>query len=245
MSLVKSLTSPLAVSLLSDGNGNNYSEVLPAGVELVLHYPLKSDLVDAVSEDVGVFSRASTSSVTDWRGNTVNYAVDEAAFTQISMGFGFGSADDDLSVNWPTSLVNDFCIYFKAINWSNLGNPSTAAVLQNRESGNNQFIVRNSGTGSDTVAFFQTVGGVVDNVFADVSSSTFDCLIIKDSTNGVTIITPDDEGNNPAMTDDAITQPTTQVGSNVNMTVPYNGYMADVKLFSGTSLTLNQARKAV
>jgi len=70
MSLVKSLTSPLAVSLLSDGNGNNYSEVLPSGVELVLHYPLKSDLVDAVSSDVGVFSRASTSSVTDWRGNT-------------------------------------------------------------------------------------------------------------------------------------------------------------------------------
>jgi len=141
--------------------------------------------------------------------------------------------------------VNDFSIYGNIKGWSQVGTMVSQAVLQNKESSSNQWLLRNSATGSQTIGFYQTIGGSIQNVFANTGGEDFDFLIKKSSTDGVTLITDFDSDNNPTMTGDiALPQLLTQVGNSDSLAQPSNFVLSNLKAFNGTDMTLEEARTA-
>ena len=178
-----------------------------------------------------------------WFGNQLEESSEVESLIETQGTSGTRDLDNlKLELGIP---VNDFSIYGNIKGWSQVGAMVSQAVLQNKESSSNQWQLRNSATGSQTIGFYQTIGGSIKNVFADTGGEDFDFLIKKSSTDGVTLITDFDSDNNPTMTGDvALPQLLTQVGNSDSLANPSNLELSNLRSFNGTDITLEEARAA-
>jgi hypothetical protein len=148
---------------------------------------------------------------------------------------------------WP---VNDYALYINIQDWQNIGSATAAIAVQNRDSPSNQWLLRNEVAAGGGISYFNAVSGVTKSVTASVSGNdSFDVVVNVDSTLGTTIETPYDSDTDVTMTNGvAIPQPITQLGNGTALANPTNCYISNFKTIprpAGTTITLEQARKAV
>jgi hypothetical protein len=156
----------------------------------------------------------------------------------------------DLQADSTLWSVNDYALYINIQDWQNIGSASAAIVAQNRDSPSNQWLLRNEVAAGGGISYFNAVSGVTKSVTASVSGNdSFDVVVNVDSTLGTTIETPYDSDTDATMTNGvAIPQPITQLGNNIALSTPCNCYIRHFKIITrpaGTTITLEQARKAV
>lgn len=251
MTLIRPLVTSLVKSNVSSigGGGGGF----PSDATLEHYYPFASNLTDSITGDIGTLTRASTSTVTDINtGNPITYGVDQPAFNGVggtgdAIGLGFGASPDDFQLDSSTWPANNYVFYAVIQDWANIASASPAVVMQNRNSANNQWIIRNDSMGAGDVSFFNAVSGVTKVVTAPLLGNTsFDFIIDVDSTLGTSITTDFGSDIDSTMTSGvAIPQPVTQVGNGVALTTPSNLYLSQFKIIekpAGTSITLEQAR---
>ena len=246
MTLTKSLTRPLTRPLVSGLEGYSSSQDLPEGVTLLNYYPLRNNLIDNVTGSSASFSRASTSTIIDWRGSSINFAVNEPAFSGLDIGLNYGSSNDSLQVSttgWP---VNDVSFYLRVRNFTALNLSGSNVFFDSVDNGPND-ILFNYSTSLGQLFFrkrLSTVNYVAAIPVTINDGDTVEVIGELSSVDGVTLKYLHMIGNDPN-TDDAVISPTAALGSRIPLTSPTKGYHGNFKVFSGTGLTFEQARNAV